>query len=52
MLQLRLPVSPADLPQISGSAALVAALSVLAAWWALQDGDAGPTGRSDLLGRS
>lgn len=52
MLQLRLPVSPADLPQISGSAALVAALSVLAAWWALQDGDAGPSGRSDLLGRS
>lgn len=53
MLQLRLPVSPAELPQISGSAALVGVLSVLAVWWVLRSDDTGrERGRVDLPGRS
>ncbi len=39
MLQLRLPASPTELEQISGSAALVATLSLLAVWWTLSSSD-------------
>ena len=36
MLQLRLPASPTEMAQVSGSAALVAVLSLLAVWWTLR----------------
>lgn len=36
MLQLRLPASPTEMAQISGSAVLVAVFSLLAVWWTLR----------------
>lgn len=45
MLQLRLPASPTEMAQISGSAALVAVLSLLAVWWTLQPAAGTTSGR-------